>query len=95
MRILVDSEQVLATNTVVQHTIEKLQTDVSTLHNQLISLQSSWQGQAANSFQELATKWRTTAGLVQEQLGEIGQALTLAAKQYAEIEAVNQRLFLG
>jgi early secretory antigenic target protein ESAT-6 len=95
MRILVDSEEVLATNTVVQHTIEKLQGDVATLHNQLISLQSSWQGQAANSFQELAGKWRTTAGLVQEQLGEIGQALTVAAKQYAEIEAVNQRLFLS
>jgi len=90
----VDSEEVLATNTVVQHTIEKLQTDVATLHTQLINLQSSWQGQAANSFQELATKWRTTAGLVQQQLGEIGQALTVAAQQYSEIEAMNQRLFL-
>ena len=94
-RILVDSEQVLATNAVVQHTIEKLQSDVSTLHSQLVSLQSSWQGQAANSFQELAGKWRTTAGLVQQQLGEIGQALTVAAKQYSEIEALNQSLFLG
>lgn len=93
-RILVDSEQVLATNTVVQATIEKLQTDVNTLHSQLVNLQSSWQGQAANSFQELASKWRTTAGLVQQQLGDIGQALALAARQYSEIEAVNQRLFL-
>ena len=93
-RILVDSEQVLATNTVVQATIEKLQTDVNTLHSQLVNLQSSWQGQAANSFQELASKWRTTAGLVQQLLGDIGQALALAAKQYSEIEAVNQRLFL-
>ncbi|MEN9715078.1 MAG: hypothetical protein RJA35_545 [Actinomycetota bacterium] len=94
-RILVDSEQVLATNTVVQSTIDKLQTDVNTLHTQLVNLQSSWQGQAANSFQELASKWRTTATLVQQQLGEIGQALTTAAKQYQEIEAINQRLFLG
>lgn len=94
-RILVDSEQVLATNAVVQQTIEKLQSDVNTLQAQLITLQSSWQGQAANSFQELAGKWRTTAGLVQQQLGEIGQALAVAAKQYSEIEMLNQRLFLG
>jgi WXG100 family type VII secretion target len=94
-RILVDSEQVLATNVVVQNTIQKLETDVDTLHSQLVTLQSSWQGQAANSFQELAGKWRTTAGLVQQQLAEIGQALALAAKQYAEIEAINQRLFLN
>ena len=94
-RILVDSEQVLATNSVVQQTIEKLQSDVNTLQAQLITLQSSWQGQAANSFQELASKWRTTAGLVQQQLGEIGQALAVAAKQYSEIEMLNQRLFLG
>jgi 6 kDa early secretory antigenic target len=94
-RILVDSEEVLATNTVVQATIDKLQNDVNTLHTQLVSLQSSWQGQAATSFQELAGKWRTTAGLVQQQLGEIGQALTVAARQYSEIEAMNQRLFLS
>ncbi|MFM7029637.1 MAG: WXG100 family type VII secretion target [Micrococcales bacterium] len=94
-RILVDSEEVLAANSVVQQTIQKLQGDVATLHSQLTNLQGSWQGQAANSFQELAAKWRTTAGLVEQQLGEIGQALTVAAKQYAEIEAMNQRLFLA
>lgn len=93
-RFLVDSEEVLAANTVVQATIQKLQSDVNTLHGQLNSLQSSWQGQAANSFQDLATRWRTTAGLVQQQLGEIGQALTIAAQQYSEIETANQRLFL-
>jgi early secretory antigenic target protein ESAT-6 len=93
-RFLVDSEEVLAANTVVQSTIQKLQSDVDTLHTQLNSLQSSWQGQAANSFQELAGRWRTTAGLVQQQLAEIGQALAIAAQQYSDIEATNQRLFL-
>ncbi|MEY4743043.1 MAG: hypothetical protein RIR34_382 [Actinomycetota bacterium] len=93
-RFLVDSEEVLAANNVVQSTIQKLQTDVDTLHTQLNSLQSSWQGQAANSFQDLAGRWRTTAGLVQQQLAEIGQALTIAAQQYSDIEATNQRLFL-
>jgi WXG100 family type VII secretion target len=94
-RFLVDSQEVMAANGVVQSTIQKLQSDVETLHAQLVSLQSSWQGQAANSFQELAAKWRTTAGLVEQQLGELGQALALAAKQYSEIELANQRLFLA
>lgn len=94
-RFLVDSEQVLAANGMVQNTINRLQNDVDSLHAQLTGLNSSWQGQAANSFQELAARWRTTATLVQNQLAELGQALTLAANQYAEIEAANQRLFLG
>ena len=94
-RFLVDSEQVLAANGMVQSTIGRLQNDVDALHSQLTGLNSSWQGQAANSFQELAARWRTTATLVQNQLAELGQALTLAANQYAEIEAANQRLFLG
>jgi early secretory antigenic target protein ESAT-6 len=93
-RFLVDSEEVLAANSVVHSTIQKLQSDVDTLHTQLNSLQSSWQGQAANSFQDLAGRWRTTAGLVQQQLAEIGQALAVAAQQYSDIEATNQRLFL-
>lgn len=94
-RFLVDSQEVLATNSVVQATIQKLQGDVETLHAQLINLQGSWQGVAANSFQELAGRWRGTAAVVQQQLSEIGQALTLAANQYNEIELANQRLFLG
>ena len=94
-RFLVDSEQVLAANGMVQNTIQRLQADVDTLHAQLTGLNSSWQGQAANSFQELAGRWRATETLVQNQLAELGQALALAANQYAEIEAANQRLFLG
>ena len=36
-----------------------------------------------------------TATTVDAQLGELGQALRLAANQYSEIELANQRLFLG
>ena len=32
---------------------------------------------------------------VDAQLGELGQALRLAANQYSEIELANQRLFMG
>lgn len=94
-RFQVDSEQVLAANGMIQNTINKLQTDIDALHAQLTNLQSSWQGQAADSFQQLALKWRSTATIVEQQLGELGQALAFAAQQYNEIEAANQRLFLA
>ncbi|MEY4981285.1 MAG: hypothetical protein RL174_623, partial [Actinomycetota bacterium] len=82
----VDSDQVLAANVTIQNTISKLQTEVDTLHGQLLNLQSSWTGLAANSFQELASRWRQTAATVDGQLAELGNALAYAATQYAEIE---------
>jgi early secretory antigenic target protein ESAT-6 len=90
----VDSEQVMAANASIQSSITRLQSEVEGLHSQLISLQNSWRGQAADSFQELTARWRQTATLVDNQLGELGHALTLAAKQYSEIEAANARLFM-
>ena len=90
----VDSEQVLAANAAIQNTISRLAQESDTLHLQLQNLQSSWTGVAANSFQELATRWRATAAAVDTQLGELGTALSIAANQYSEIEFSNQRLFL-
>ena len=90
----VDSEQVLAANNNIQATIGKLQTEVESLHAQLQSLEGSWQGAAASSFQELVRRWRLTANTVEQQLGEVGRALATAAHQYNEIEQANLRLFL-
>lgn len=89
----VDSEQVLAANVTIQKTILILQTEVDSLHSQLLNLQSSWTGLAANSFQDLASRWRQTAATVDGQLAELGNALAYAAAQYSEIELANQRLF--
>jgi WXG100 family type VII secretion target len=91
----VDSEQVLAANSNIQATISKLQSEVELLHSQLQSLEGSWQGAAATSFQELVKRWRLTANGVDQQLGEIGRALAHAATQYQEIEEANLRLFQG
>lgn len=90
----VDSEQVLAANTTIQGTISRLQNEVDTLHASLQGLQSSWQGVAATSFQELVGRWRITATTVQQQLAEVSTALAFAAKQYSEIEQANVRLFI-
>jgi 6 kDa early secretory antigenic target len=91
----VDSDQVMAANAQINATISRLQSEVQNLHGQLQSLQGSWRGAAAESFQALASRWRTTAGAVDAQLAEIGVALSLAANQYQDIEYANQRLFLG
>ena len=90
----VDSEQVLAANSNIQVTIGKLQGEVESLYSQLQSLEGSWQGAAATSFQELVKRWRLTANTVEQQLGEIGRALAVAAHQYNEIEQANLRLFI-
>jgi early secretory antigenic target protein ESAT-6 len=90
----VDSEQVWAANAAVQNTITRINQEVDLLHGQLTGLQSSWTGLASNSFQELASTWRSTSATVETQLAAIGTALVTAANQYAEIELANQRLFL-
>jgi 6 kDa early secretory antigenic target len=90
----VDSEQVWAANSAIQATITRLNSEVDLLHSQLVGLQSSWTGLAANSFQELTANWRATAATVDSQLAGLGHALATAANQYAEIELANQRLFL-
>ena len=90
----VDSDQVLVANSAVQNSIQILNHEATALLGQLNALQSSWTGLAANSFQELASRWRVTASQVENQLSDIGQALAMAASQYSEIELANQRLFL-
>lgn len=90
----VDSEQVWAANTTIQSTIERINHEVDLLHNQLLSLQTSWTGLASNSFQELARQWRATEAVVSAQLSSLGTALAVAANHYSEIEISNQRLFL-
>ncbi len=89
----VDSEQIAAANTNIQASIGRVQHEVDSLHSQLQALRASWQGMAATSFHELVDKWRATAALVDGQLGQLGQALALAAHQYAETEAATLRLF--
>lgn len=90
----VDSEQVLAANATIQSTITRLRGEIDALHSQLQSLQGSWQGIAANSFQDVVKRWRITQTSVESQLAEIGTALSTAATQYREIEQANTRLFL-
>ena len=89
----VDSDLVHAANSAIQNSIQQINSEIHSLQSQLVSLNDSWRGVAANEFQSLAVRWGATASAVQRQLAELGTALTLAASQYEEIEAANVRLF--
>jgi early secretory antigenic target protein ESAT-6 len=92
-RYQVDSEAVLGATGSVRASISRIQAEVSGLHGQLVNLQGSWSGQAATAFQSVVVEWKATQQRVEENLAAINQALTMAAQQYAEIEASNARLF--
>ena len=92
-RYQVDSEAVLSATGAARASIDRIQAEVSGLHGQLVSLQGSWSGPAASAFQAVVTEWKATQQRVEENSLAINQALTLAAQQYAEIEASNARLF--
>ena len=93
-RYQVDSEAVLAATGAVRSTIGRLQSEVGSLHGQLVQLQSSWTGEAATAFSGVVTEWKSTQQRVEENLAAINQGLTRAGQQYAEIEAANARLFV-
>jgi early secretory antigenic target protein ESAT-6 len=92
-RYQVDSDEVLGASTAVRATINRIQAESASLHSQLVNLQNSWSGQASAAFQGLALDWKSTQHRVDETLGAVSQALTVAGQQYAEIEAANARLF--
>jgi early secretory antigenic target protein ESAT-6 len=92
-RYQVDSDEVLGASSAVRATISRIQSESSSLQGQLVNLQNSWSGQASTAFQGLALDWKATQNRVDETLGAVSQALTMAGQQYAEIEAANARLF--
>ena len=93
-RFQVDSDAVLGATGAVRSSITRIQGEVGGLHAQLTNLQSSWTGEAANAFATVVAEWKATQQRVEENLAAINQTLTLAAQQYAEIEATNARLFV-
>jgi 6 kDa early secretory antigenic target len=92
-RFQVDSEAVAAATGTVRAAMGRIQGEVSGLHGQLVALQGSWTGQAAGMFQGGGTDWKATQTRVEESLAAIGAALDQAGRQYAEVEALNARLF--
>ena len=93
-RYQVDSDAVAATTAAVRGSIGRIQAEVGALHGQLVSLQSSWTGQASVAFQSVVSDWRATQLRVEENLAAISATLAQAGRLYEEIEQQNARLFL-
>lgn len=89
----VDSDHVLSATTLVQGTVGRLESESSALLSQLTALQSSWTGTAAVAFQGIVERWRTMQRQVEETLTDINGALTIAARQYADVEQASTSLF--
>jgi WXG100 family type VII secretion target len=92
-RFQVDSDEVLNASSTVRATIGRIQSEVASLHGQLVNLQSTWAGTAATAFQGAASSWHATEQRVSDDLAALNQALAHAGQTYAETEAVNTRLF--
>ncbi|MBG6057191.1 early secretory antigenic target protein ESAT-6 [Cryobacterium sp. MP_M5] len=92
-RYQVDSEAVLSTTVTSRASMGRIQSEVAALIALLTALEGTWSGQAATAFQAAVADWRAA----QEQLAQcaeaLGQALSQAGQQYAEIEQANVRLF--
>ena len=89
----VDSEAVIGATASVHASMERLSGESSALLAQLVNLQGSWTGSASAAFQSVVGEWRATQQRVEESLGSIGHALSVAGQQYQEAETSNARLF--
>ncbi len=92
-RYQVDSEAVLSTTAICRASLGRIEADVAGLLHQLTSLEGSWTGQASTAFQAVVSDWRATQQRVAESAQGINQALSLAGRQYADVEQANMHLF--
>ena len=89
----VDSDAVAQATSTVQSSVSRIQGEVALLRNHLADLQASWSGPAATAFQGTVDVWHQTQLRVEESLTQLSQTLSLAARQYAEMEIATTRLF--
>lgn len=92
-RFQVDSTAVEGASTAVAASASALGAEVDTMMSHLLDLQSTWQGQAAASFQDVVVGWRSTQQQVHASLEQIGQALAVTGRSYEAAEADAVRAF--
>ncbi|MGO1544537.1 MAG: WXG100 family type VII secretion target [Gulosibacter sp.] len=92
-KFTVDSDQMATTMATAYTEIDAVQTHTTQLTNTLITLESSWQGQASVAFQQVVEQWRGTQTQVEEAIANVNQALGAAADHYGNTEGDVIRLF--
>lgn len=95
MQFQVDAAQVEQAATRVNGSADTISGEVDAMMKHLNELQSTWQGSASASFQDVAQDWRSTQSRVEESLISIRQALSSAAQQYTSAEESALRMFQG
>lgn len=92
-RFEVDSARVAEASAAVKGSIVSINAEVDRMMKNLMDLQGTWKGQAADQFQHVASDWRATQERVKQSLEQINTALMSAASSYAEVEQHNVRMF--
>lgn len=92
-RFEVDSAEVAQAAAAARSSATIINTEVTNMMRHLTSLQASWRGGASSAFTGLITEWRATQQQVETSLENISAALDSSARQYADVEAANLRLF--
>lgn len=91
----VDSARVAQASAAIAVSAQSIGTEVDQMMRHLLDLQGSWRGQAAASFQQVVSDWRSTQERVRTALEEIQRALAAAGRQYQEVEDAAARMFAG
>ncbi|HLT84023.1 MAG TPA: WXG100 family type VII secretion target [Phototrophicaceae bacterium] len=94
-RFEVDSGEVHAAAARARQSAAAVHAEVAGMMAQLLDLQSTWSGAAAESFAGVAQEWRATQQVVEQSLAQITEALDLAGQTYADAEASARGLFAG
>jgi early secretory antigenic target protein ESAT-6 len=91
----VNSDELASKSQAVRGSIDQLRAEVDRMQRNLLDLQGSWSGSAANNFQALISDWRGIQVRVETSLENINTALATAATQYAQAEEANTRMFMA
>lgn len=89
----VDSGEVLQGALSARRHGDAIRNEVQTMTALLTQMEQSWRGGASAAFQTALGQWRTTQQQVEASLAALARALDSAARQYAEVEGANARLF--
>lgn len=89
----VDSGQVAQGALAARRHGEAIRSEVQAMTALLTQMEGTWRGGAAMAFQSALGQWRVTHQQVESSLAALAQALDSAARQYAEVENVNARMF--
>ena len=86
VRLAAETEDIHQKATAVQQQAGEMEAQLARLSGGITDLHNTWQGTAAQAFQELYEKWNTQARTMRETLESIGRALNAVGTDYERLE---------